>query len=149
MIGLMTGIAAGTQVAGGLFKGKQQKEAGEAAQARYNQAADLQWETTQENMRRMQLDFDQQMGTAEAQIGGSGVQMGGTPEASLMAAQTEFQRELDWTQEASATREAMLRDQGAIAAETGEIGAIGSALGGIGGAIGTIGVGGKAAGWWT
>jgi hypothetical protein len=128
---IYAGGAALGAVAG--VKGKKQAKKDAAA------AEALEWEMTQEELRRMDRDHAQRMGSATTMIGASGAEAGGSSAALMKDIEEEFQRDRAFTEMVGASK----------AKEAGRVNTIGINAQ-IGSSIlkGIAGVG-KGAGWWT
>jgi len=98
-------VGAVSSIIGGNKAKKQAKEAGKA------NAALIQAETA-EQIRRTQMQFDQQLGLTRAMIGASGVTMTGTPVRYLEFMSNEQRKQLEWTKKAGDMRAKAARKQG-------------------------------------
>jgi len=96
-----------------------------------NRQADLDWEVTQEELRRMDLEQKQIMGSSKAQIAASGLEMGSASlKLQLEGMQEEFLREREFTANMGAQKASITREAGRDTKYAGMVGAAGSALGG-------------------
>lgn len=137
-------IGAIVAVAGAAYDINEKRKAGNEVDRRGGEAAELEDQLTREELRRMDLEQAQRVGTVEAQLGGSGVRGVGRGSAATALRSMEEQYELDraWTEEAGASEAAKLRSQGASAKNLTRTGMTSDALS----AFSSIG---DANDWWT
>lgn len=135
-IGIAIGIASVASSLMGASSAK--KKAGKLGRAQ----ARLERETTAEEIRRMDRDFDQLKGLATASVAASGLQMEGSPKDFIADMESEFGRQKSWTERAGEMRADVARRGGAASAQ--QIGASG-----IQGALGGIQQIGTSADWWS
>ncbi len=98
-------VGAVSSIIGGNKAKKKAKEAGKANEA-------LIRAETAEQIRRTQMQFDQQLGLTRAMIGASGVTMTGTPVRYLEFMRNEQRKQLEWTKKAGDMRATAARKQG-------------------------------------
>lgn len=129
----MAAISGGAEVAGGLLGlGASKDEA--------DKARELEWETTQEDLRRMDREQAYQMGDFASQQATSGTS-GGSGDIAVADQQREFQRQRDFTEEVGASKAAQIDAQG----KSATIRAGAQTLSGLGKLSAGVGQG---LGWW-
>lgn len=109
---ILAAIAIATAVVGAY----QSYKGGKDAKAAAGRAGELNYENimaeTTESIRRAEMSQEQAYGSAISAIGASGARMGGSPQASLTAMQTEFERQNIWQQEAGQRRADIAKQTG-------------------------------------
>lgn len=103
-------ISIGANLLGGSSAKEKAKKLGKA-QAR------LERQTTAEELRRMDRDFDQLQGQAYAAIGASGIKSDGSSEAVVKDMESEFARQKEWTELSGELRADVARRGGQAASD--------------------------------
>lgn len=131
-LGIVAGIKIGTSIIGG----RQQKKAGQDAQAIADENAERTKRETEETIRRTGLSQEQSLSGAQAAQAGSGIRSGaGTSQTYLDEMQKTFQSDLDWIQESGASQESIQRAEGRLAKQQGKAQAWGTVASGVNSAL--------------
>ncbi len=128
------------------YKGyKDQKKAAKESERSYERDVEYQRMETEEQVRRTELEHQQQEAKARALAAASGTKVQGTVSMFLKEMEEENLREIDWIAKSGASRADIIRERGRMARKEGKARAQSTLYEGIAGGISSVG---KATSWW-